>query len=330
MKAALVLDAQSPSLLQHVGEINRILRNLTDQLSSFELWLFYRDNPPQVIPEIDVKPTNIKLIALKNRFSPEVYLQTLAQLSKSPSLDLILFPSDGLSEELATRLAYRLDGSSCLQVESCKMKMGKLVVSKPVYGHHLTAEFMLNHSPYCLSLAKFPCHPAEMVSLDDSILEVITPVQTDCDWMTETVVFGDSEESGLEEADRVLVVGLGAKSKDTVCDLHHIAKKMGAELGASRPVVMNAWTDIKRLIGVSGTTISPELCFVAGVSGSRVFSVGIENSQYIIAINTDPQAPIFQMADIGIVGDMKAVFVELERIMNDDKLSEVLQSGVED
>jgi electron transfer flavoprotein alpha subunit len=330
MKTVLVLDAQSPSLLQHVGEFNKILNDLVDQLSFIELWLFYQDNQPLLIPKIGVKLSSIKLLALKNRYSPELYLQTLGQLSKSPSIDLMLFPSDGLGEALATRLAYRLDGSSCLQVESCKMKMGKLVVSKPVYGHHLTAEFMLNHSPYCLSLAKFPCQPAEMVSLDDSILEVITPDQTNCDWITKTTVIQDSEELDLKEADRVLVVGLGAKSKDIVCDLTHIAKKMGAELGASRPVVMNAWTDMKRLIGASGTIISPKICLVAGVSGSRVFSVGIENSQFIIAINIDRQAPIFQMADVGIIGDMKAVLVELEKIMNDDKSSDILQSGVED
>jgi len=82
---------------------------------------------------------------------------------------------------------------------------------------------------------------------------------------------------------------------------------------------MNAWTDMNRLIGTSGLIISPKLCIVAGVSGTGVFSVGIKSSEVIVAINTDSKAPIFQMADVGIVGDLLAILSELEKVITADK-----------
>jgi electron transfer flavoprotein alpha subunit len=82
---------------------------------------------------------------------------------------------------------------------------------------------------------------------------------------------------------------------------------------------MNAWTDMNRLIGASGQIISPKLCIVAGVSGTAVFSVGIKNSEFIVAVNTDSNAPIFQMAHVGIVGDLQGVLSELAKVITAEK-----------
>jgi len=80
-------------------------------------------------------------------------------------------------------------------------------------------------------------------------------------------------------------------------------------------VVMNAWIDMNRLIGASGLIISPKICLAVGVSGTGVFSAGIKNSGFIVAINIDGKAPIFQIADVGIVGDLKTVLLELEKVI---------------
>jgi electron transfer flavoprotein alpha subunit len=135
----------------------------------------------------------------------------------------------------------------------------------------------------------------------------------------EVLTIPDPSTTGLAEADLVLVVGQGANSKATVDVLQGIADSIGAELGVSRPVVMNAWTDINRLIGTSGLILSPKLCIAAGVSGTGVFSVGIKSSECIVAINTDSKAPIFQIADVGIVGDLLAVLSELAEVITAEK-----------
>jgi electron transfer flavoprotein alpha subunit len=319
MKAALVLSADSVSLRQQAAEINAMLNHIGTTFSRVDLWIFYHDIPPELFPEIDCALSGIKLIAVQPACLPESYLQVLLDLMRQHPVDLLVFAGDGLGDELATRLAYRLNGNSCLQVEDCNLAAGKLEVVKPVYGNHLAARFVLEYPPFCLSAAKRACRPVRMIPCELPNIEIFTSNQPRCHWRKSILTIPDQPDSRLSDADLVLVVGQGANSKDTVAVLQSIASSIGAELGASRPVVMNAWIDMNRLIGTSGLIISPKLCIVAGVSGTGVFSVGIKSSEFIVAINTDSKAPIFQIADAGIVGDLLAFLSELEKVITAEK-----------
>jgi len=90
-----------------------------------------------------------------------------------------------------------------------------------------------------------------------------------------------------------------------------LARQLGAQTGASRQVVMNAWCEMDSLVGMSGTLIAPEICIVAGVSGASAFSAGIRDSQLIIAINNDADAAIFTLADVVLVDEMMPVLEAL-------------------
>jgi electron transfer flavoprotein alpha subunit len=319
MKAAIVLSADSASMQQQAGEINAMLNRMVTPFRRLELWYFYQDLPPEIFPGIDCPLSRIRLIMVKYAHLPESYLQLLLDLMRQYPVEILVFASDGLGAELATRLAYRLKGNSCLQVEDCKFTSGKLEVIKPVYGNHLSARFILENPPYCLSVAKQPFLPARMTRSEFPKIEIITLNQPRFDSEKEILMIPDQSATGLNGADLVLVVGQGANSKETVDVLQDIANSMGAELGASRPVVMNAWTDMNRLIGASGLIIAPKLCIAAGVSGTGVFSVGIKSSEFIVAINTDSKAPIFQIADVGIVGDLLAILSELAKVITAEK-----------
>jgi len=313
MKTALLLSADSPLLQQQAGEISAFLDQMEIRLSKIELWLFYQEKDPKAFPEITGSLSAIKLIKVEHAHLPESYLQLLDHLMNQYPMDLFVFTSDGLGAELATRMAYRFNGSSCLQVQDCKLISDRLEAIKPVYGNNLTARFVLKSSPYCLSVAKQACHPVKMIPYDLLRKKTITLNQVQPHWTKNRLTIPDPSKTGLADADLVLVVGQGANSKETVDVLQGIATRMGAEMGASRPVVMNAWMDMNRLIGASGLIISPKLCITAGVSGTGVFSVGIKSSEFIVAINIDDKAPIFQIADVGIVGDLQAVLIELEK-----------------
>ena len=318
MKAALVLSAGSISIQQQAHEINAMLKRIATRLSSTELWLFYQDSKPELFPEIHGDLSAIKWIRIEAIHSPESYLQLLDRLMVQWPMDLLVFASDGLGEELATRMGFRLNGSSCLQVEECNLISDELEVIKPVYGNNLKARFILDAFPYCLSAAKQPSCPVKMIPYEFADRIELKLDQTQPAWIKETRTICDAPEKSLAGADLVLVVGQGVNNKETMDYLQGIAKTMGAELGASRPVVMNAWIDMNRLIGSSGLIISPKICIAAGVSGTGVFSAGIKNSEFIVAVNTDEKAPIFQSADAGIVGDLKAVLSELETVIRDD------------
>ncbi len=315
MRAAIVLNAENAALAQQAGEINATLKNIPTTFSGIDLWLFYQNRTPTKLPQIEGPISGIRKIQVTQGYLPEAYLHLLVQLMDNYPADLILFPADRLGEELATRLAYRLGGSSALQIESIQLNSGELEVTKPVYGNNLTGRLVMTRPPYCLAIAHVPASPVQMIEEEALQVEQVALPQLTYDWVNAVIIHQDQPETNLAESDFVLVTGQGAEDIETVNLVREIAAKMGAELAGSRQAVMNAWMDMNRLIGASGLTISPKLCIVAGVSGSAFFKMGIRNSKLIVAINTDSDAPIFEVADVGIVADLKPVLLELEKLM---------------
>lgn len=108
----------------------------------------------------------------------------------------------------------------------------------------------------------------------------------------------------LTQAERIVAVGRGIKSQENIGLVQQLAEALGAELAASRPICDNEWLPMDRQIGSSGQTVSPKLYLAVGISGAIQHVVGMKNSQTIVAINKDAEAPIFDIADYGIVGDL--------------------------
>jgi electron transfer flavoprotein alpha subunit len=121
----------------------------------------------------------------------------------------------------------------------------------------------------------------------------------------------------LGQADRIVAVGRGIKSQENLPIAERLAKAMGAELAASRPICDNGWLPMERQIGSSGQTVAPKLYVALGISGAIQHLVGMKGSRTIVAINKDADAPIFEVADYGIVGDLfelaPAIVAELEK-----------------
>jgi electron transfer flavoprotein alpha subunit len=108
----------------------------------------------------------------------------------------------------------------------------------------------------------------------------------------------------LSQAPLIVAVGRGIKSQENIAIVEELARAMGAELAASRPICDNEWLPMDRQIGSSGQTVAPKLYLAVGISGAIQHVVGMKNSQTIVAINKDAEAPIFDLADYGIVGDL--------------------------
>jgi electron transfer flavoprotein alpha subunit len=115
---------------------------------------------------------------------------------------------------------------------------------------------------------------------------------------------GAAQTVDLTAAQMIVGVGRGIKDADKLPLVQELATALGAELGASRPICDNGWLPMERQIGSSGQTISPKLYIALGISGAIQHLVGIKGSQCVVAINKDPDAPIFEAADYGIVGDL--------------------------
>ncbi|MBQ6137638.1 MAG: electron transfer flavoprotein subunit alpha/FixB family protein [Kiritimatiellae bacterium] len=118
-------------------------------------------------------------------------------------------------------------------------------------------------------------------------------------------------EKGIEEAEALVVCGRGVKKPEDVEMLRELAALLGGEVASTRAVVEAGWMDAKRQIGLSGRTVKPKLIVTCGVSGAIQFVAGMNNSETIVAINTDPKASIFKVAHVGVVGDLYTVVPEL-------------------
>lgn len=248
----------------------------------------------------------------------ELLVDTLLPFLKD--YELIIMPA--YAGVLPASFAARCGGTAMTLVCGSEETPDGLLVHRKVYGGHIMGEFQLNQPPYFVSLDR---SISEAASLPGGLGEQAVHIDVS------TVVF-DAEAAdplqgsdrtvepmqtcgGLADAKIVVAVGRGMRSRASVEGVEDFVAKLGAALGGSRPVIMNAWLPKEKLIGVSGEMISPDLCLVLAASGSPAFYAGIEGSKTIIAVNDDPAAPIMKKADACICADWKEITTELMKLI---------------
>ncbi len=315
MKAAVVLPMEAGANASRAAELNELLEANVKYLNSLELWLVGPERLPNKIPTLTPAPSRMKLLATDRPHQPEAVLHLLQQVQQRSPADLLLFPGGGWGAELCTRLAFRLEGSAALDVKKLTIQSRKVNIQRPAYGNNLMAEIVLEQPPYCLSVARRSLPPAPWVNPNLRSLTIPPLEALPLDWVLESEYRPIPADGGLKDAEVVLAVGQGVGSRSNLARLKSVAEALGAEIGITRQVAMNGWGDLQRLIGISGHILAPRICLVAGASGAGGFRIGVQNSRFLVAINRDLRAPIFQIADVGIVGDLMPVLLELAKIL---------------
>ncbi|GLR08396.1 electron transfer flavoprotein [Mixta theicola] len=235
-------------------------------------------------------------------FLAEQLLAPLEVAFRADPAALILFPCSREGDELATRLAWRLNGSAVCRASGCSLTEKK--VSKAAYGSALTAMLTYSALPLCLTPARtlagyrgnVPEAVTEKAIVPQPLGHSLAPPQR-----------LSRPEHPLQSAKYVLATGQGACGEIFT----ELARGLDAEPGYTRQRVMSGGCDEQRMLGVSGQTVAPKVCIIAGASGASAFMTGVSKSQFIVAVNTDPAAPVFAAADVGIVGDAQAVLEAL-------------------
>ncbi len=320
MRFKVIINACSPVFLRRVEEVCAFIdahKTLfrVNHYTDAEALVFYsqEDVEEQLAEKLPFR--KIKLIKLKH-YQPEPILYALEELEGQNPADLYIFTGDLAGNELAVRFASRMKSSSLVAVEKLDRQQGNMIGSKKVYSGNLLGSFHFIKKPYCLSLARgmnrietsLPRQKKNINYFDYSTYnDERVPVQ--CREISKT------EEQCFDKAQFVIAVGRGAGNREAVAHLERISRQLGAELGVSRPVVMNAWAPLNRLIGASGNVIAPDICLALAVSGSPPFYYGIENSKLIIAVNTDKEAPLVKAADLVIIDDYKVIIEELCKLI---------------
>ncbi|MEW5784305.1 MAG: FAD-binding protein [Bacillota bacterium] len=319
MKCTAVLNGCSGDFHSQAGEVRGFLDACPEGPTAGNSIIFY-SNDSRKQDLIAHSPTSsLKMVKVKRHY-PESALEILTTLERDRVADLYLFPGNFFGSEMAVRFAYRMGGSSLVAVNKLELVENQFICYKAVYANYLQGKFLLRKKPFCLSIAKGSAAVQSSTRKNIQEISEVDMAGFAKEGCGEDYQFTEAETGGgLEQAQFILVAGRGVKSKEKAGRLKEVAGVIGAELGVSRPVAMSAWTPLHRLVGVSGAITKPRLCIAAGVSGAAAFFAGIEQSERIIAINTDEGAPLVQAADVAVIDDYEPVLDELVKLLIRDK-----------
>ncbi len=239
-------------------------------------------------------------------YSASGYGAAVVKAVEAASPAAIFFPGTAMGRDLAPRVAAKLGVGALADVVALDRDGDQLVARRPVYsGKAFATADTGGTTPQVLSLrpnvfnAEETGGTAEVVALDDLDLDIKAVV-------TELVDTGGGDLD-VAEADIIVSGGRGLKGPENFAVIRELADALGGALGASRAAVDAGWIPHKHQVGQTGKVVSPSLYIAAGISGAIQHLAGMSSSKVIVAINKDPDAPIFKIADYGVVGDLFAV-----------------------
>jgi electron transfer flavoprotein alpha subunit len=241
-------------------------------------------------------------------YTPDGYTAALKQLIDQHKPSYVLFPHTYQVRDFAPGLAAAHSRVLVSDVIAHRVENGALTLIRQLFQGKMNADVQFTgDAPYFVSI-QAGAFRAENVHKSDAAaaVEVTVPNLTAAQIRTKPLErFRESQRAiDLSAAERIVSVGRGIREAENIALVEQLAKAMGAELAASRPICDNGWLPMERQVGSSGQTVAPKLYVAVGISGAIQHLVGMKGSKTIVAINKDPEAPIFEVADYGIVGDL--------------------------
>jgi len=244
-------------------------------------------------------------------YNTDAYASILSGLIISHKPGIVLFPATHLGRDLAPRLAATLEVGLTADCTGLSIKDGQLLQTRPAFGGNVMADIISPNARPQMATVRPNVMPLSEPDTSRSAEVVEVPVGLDPESLrvrlkgvAETIVRGAAD---LEETDVVVSGGRGVGSAEGFKIIEELADILDAAVGASRAAVDAGWRDRSSQVGQTGKTVGPKLYVACGISGTIQHQVGMKGSDVIVAINTDPSAPIFDIADYGIVGDVHEV-----------------------
>ncbi|MBS7525253.1 electron transfer flavoprotein subunit alpha/FixB family protein [Fusibacter paucivorans] len=249
---------------------------------------------------------------LLETFSTDGYSKAIAELILEKKPEIVLVGATSIGRDIGPRLAAKI--GTGLVADCTKLEIdpsdGKLLQTRPAFGGNLMATIIcpINRPQMATvrpGVMKKAVHEANAVG----VVEKISPTLKDEDIVAKVVEMIPSGKKRINLTDAKIIVsgGRGIKGPEGFDLIKALADKLGGEVGSSRACVDCGWIDHMHQVGQTGTTVRPVVYIACGISGAIQHLAGMSDSDYIIAINTDPEAPIFKVCDYGIVGDLKEV-----------------------
>ncbi len=244
-------------------------------------------------------------------YTPGAYVGALAPAIRAAAPAWVVFPHSYQTVDYFARLAQEIDAGLLPEVTGFVEQDGALVWTRPVLGGKLAARARVRGEGTVLVSVQSGSFPAEGMAAGSAPVEPLAlgALAPDREILGVEEVGGDQVD--LTKAAIIVAVGRGVGGEDKLGPVRELAAALGAEIGASRPVIDSGWLERDRQIGSSGQTVAPRLYLALGISGAIQHVVGMKGSSVVVAVNKDPEAPIFTVADYGIVGDLHELLPEL-------------------
>ena len=241
-------------------------------------------------------------------YTPDGYTDALRQAVDQLNPSLVVLPHTYQTRDFAPKLAARLDRALVTDVTAIKTAGGTMAFVRPMFQGKLTADVVpQGDAPHFVTVqvGSFRADHAAKGGSPAPIRALEIAVDAGAIRQKPEAPFQEARQAvDLSQAERIVAVGRGIKDQDKLPVAQKLAEALGAELAASRPICDAGWLPMDRQVGSSGQTVAPKLYLALGISGAIQHLVGMKGSQTIAAINKDPDAPIFEVADYGIVGDL--------------------------
>jgi electron transfer flavoprotein alpha subunit len=260
------------------------------------------------IAAADVAEVAVVDAAAVTDYTADGYVAALASLVAQQSPSTVFFPHTYQTRDFVPALATRLGRAVVTDVTAITRTDGRTVYSRPVFQGKLSAEVeAFGSTPHLVTLqiGAFRADAAKRGASAAPVKTIAVPVDARAIRQKPEAPFQEARQAvDLSQAERIVSVGRGIKGQEHLKIAEELAKALGAEIAASRPICDAGWLAMDRQIGSSGQTVAPKLYVALGISGAIQHLVGMKGSRTIVAINKDPEAPIFEIADYGIAGDL--------------------------
>jgi electron transfer flavoprotein alpha subunit len=259
--------------------------------------------------------------AVLGTYTPDAFVQALQQIVTQQAPQFVVFPHTYQTRDFAPALAATLDRALITDVIAIRSASAGIAFARPMFQGKLTADVSpQGPTPHLVTfqIGAFRADAVQRGAAAAPIAPATVTIDAAKIRQAPEPPFQETKQAvDLSQAERIVAVGRGIKSQANLPLAEKLAKAIGAELAASRPICDNGWLPMERQIGSSGQTVAPKLYVALGISGAIQHLVGMKGARTIVAINKDAEAPIFEVADYGLQGDLfeiiPALVAELEK-----------------
>ncbi|HEX7255647.1 MAG TPA: electron transfer flavoprotein subunit alpha/FixB family protein [Gaiellaceae bacterium] len=248
---------------------------------------------------------------------PQPRVDALASIVEAGGYDTVLFAASVLSADVAAGLSARLQAGLNWDLTDLVLQDGELVGKRPALGDSVFVDVGWRSEPRLALIRAGTFDPdSETRSVEAQVEEVDTQFE---DFSTAATMVerahAESEGPSIEDADVIVAGGRGLGAPENFKLVEELAQALGGAVAATRAVVDAGWYPYSTQVGQTGKTVSPKLYIACGISGAIQHKVGMQSSGVVVAINKDPNAPIFEFSDLGVVGDLNEVVPKLTELV---------------